>query len=128
MIVQYVHLTNHPAVFHSLTGLSRAPFDVLCADVLSLYAEAERLRHTRPDRVHAIGGGSRFTLTLRDHPLMTVVWLRVYPTYPLLGCLLWCQRVRGTTGTGTGVARAGSGGDGHDAVARSWSGASPSPG
>jgi hypothetical protein len=87
MILQYVHLTNHPAIFRSLTGLSLAQFDVLCADVLPPYAEAERLRHTRADRVRAIGGGSQFTLTLRDHLLMTVVWLRVYPTYPLLGYL-----------------------------------------
>ena len=87
MILQYAHLTNHPAVFRSLTGLSVAQFDALCADALPRYAEAERLRHTRPDRRRAIGGGSQFTLAVRDHLLLSVVWLRVYPTYPLLGYL-----------------------------------------
>lgn len=87
MIVQYAHLTNHPAVFRSLTGLTVAQFDALCADALPRYAEAERLRHSRPDRRRAIGGGSQFTLAPRDHLLMTVVWLRVYPTYPVLGYL-----------------------------------------
>lgn len=87
MILQYAHLTNHPAVFRSLTGSTVAQFDALCADALPRYAEAERLRHTRPDRRRAIGGGSQFTLAPRDHLLLTVVWLRVYPTYPVLGYL-----------------------------------------
>lgn len=50
------------------------------------YREAERLRHTRPDRLRDIGGG-QFTLAMRDHLLLTVVWLRGYPTYPVLGYL-----------------------------------------
>lgn len=87
MILQYAKLTAHPAVFRSLTGLSVPQFDALCADALLRYREAERRRHTRPDRQRAIGGGSQFTLALRDHLLLTVVWLRVYPTYPVLGYL-----------------------------------------
>lgn len=87
MILQYAKLTTHPSVFRSLTGLTVAQFDALCADALPRYREAERLRHTRPDRQRAIGGGSPFTLALRDHLLVTVVWLRVYPIYPVLGYL-----------------------------------------
>lgn len=87
MILQYAHLTTHPAVFGSLTGLTITQFDLLLADALPRYQEAERIRHTRPDRLRDIGGGSQFTLALRDHILLTVVWLRVYPTYPLLGYL-----------------------------------------
>jgi len=87
MILQYTKLATHPAVFRSLTGLTVAQFDALLADALPRYQEAERLRHTRPDRRRAIGGGSQFTLALRDHLLLTVIWLRVYPTYPLLGYL-----------------------------------------
>ena len=87
MILQYTHLTNHPAVFRSLTGVSVAQFDALCAVALPRYAETERVRHRRPDRLRAIGGGNQFTLAPRDHLLLTVVWLRVYPTYPVLGYL-----------------------------------------
>jgi DDE superfamily endonuclease/Helix-turn-helix of DDE superfamily endonuclease len=87
MILRYARLTQHPAVFRSLTGLIVPQFDALCADALPAYADAERLRHTRPDRQRAIGGGSQFTLAVRDHLLLTVVWLRVYPTYPVLGYL-----------------------------------------
>lgn len=87
MILQYAKLTRHPTVFRSLTGMTIAAFDGLLTDALPRYQEAERRRHTRPDRLRAIGGGSQFTLTLRDHILLTVVWLRVYPTYPVLGYL-----------------------------------------
>jgi hypothetical protein len=87
MILQYAHLTQHPMVFRSLTGMTVAQFDALCADALPRYQEAERLRHTRPDRLRAIGGGSQFTLAVRDYLLLSVVWLRVYPTYPVLGYL-----------------------------------------
>lgn len=87
MILQYAKLTTYPAVFRSLTGLTVAQFDLLLADALPRYREAERIRHTRPDRLRDIGGGSQFTLALRDHILLTVVWLRVYPTYPVLGYL-----------------------------------------
>jgi len=87
MILQYATLTIHPAVFRSLTGLTIAQFDVLLADALPRYREAERIRHSRPDRLRDIGGGNQFTLPLRDHLLLTVVWLRIYPTYPLLGYL-----------------------------------------
>jgi DDE superfamily endonuclease/Helix-turn-helix of DDE superfamily endonuclease len=87
MILQYAHLTTHPTVFRSLTGMTIAAFDALLTDALPRYREAERFRHTRPDRLRGIGGGSQFTLALRDHILLTVVWLRVYPTYPVLGYL-----------------------------------------
>jgi hypothetical protein len=87
MILQYAKLTTHPAVFRSLTGMTVAAFDALLTDALPRYREAEQFRHTRPDRQRAIGGGSQFTLALRDHILLTVVWLRVYPTYPVLGYL-----------------------------------------
>jgi hypothetical protein len=87
MILQYPNRTHHPAVFRALTGLSVAQFDALCADALPHSHEAERVRHTRPDRPRALGGGSQFTLPVRDHLLLTVVWLRVDPTYPVLGYL-----------------------------------------
>lgn len=87
MILQYAKLTAHPAVFRSLTGMTVAQCDALLADALPRYRETERIRHTRADRLRAIGGGSQFTLALRDHILLTVVWLRVYPTYPVLGYL-----------------------------------------
>jgi len=87
MILQYKYLSHYPSVFKSLTGLHLREFDDLVADVLPLYqaAEIERLSHA--DRQRAIGGGHPFELDDRDHILLTVVWLRVYPSHVVLGYL-----------------------------------------
>lgn len=87
MILRYEHLSQHPNVFKSLTGLRVSEFDELVEDVLPAYREAEIQRLSRSDRQRAIGGGHPFELDDRDHLLLTVVWLRVYPTHAVLGYL-----------------------------------------
>jgi hypothetical protein len=87
MIMRYIHLTQHPNVFYSVTGVRVAEFDELLADVLPQYADREQQRLERPDRQRAIGAGHPFELKDRDHILLTVVWLRVYPTHEVLGYL-----------------------------------------
>ncbi len=87
MIMRYIHLSQHPNVFQAVTGLRVTEFDDLAADVLARYADQEAARLTRPDRQRAMGGGHPFELSLRDHLLLTVVWLRVYPTHEVLGYL-----------------------------------------
>ncbi|MCA1838438.1 MAG: transposase [Actinobacteria bacterium] len=68
-----------------------AEFDQLVKEVTSLYSEAERARHTLTREGHtrqrAVGAGPRFTLGVRDQLLLTVVWLRQYPTNEVLGFL-----------------------------------------
>lgn len=85
--MRYIHLTQHRNVFYSVTGLHVAEFDELLADVLPQYANHEQQRLKRPDRQRAIGAGHPFELNDRDHILLTVVWLRVYPTHEVLGYL-----------------------------------------
>ncbi len=92
MIAQYEYLHHHPAVFESLTGLRLAEFDAVLTALLprSQVAEIARLSQPtkrRPVRQRAIGAGNTFALDVRDQLLLTVVWLRVYPTYPVLGYL-----------------------------------------
>jgi hypothetical protein len=87
MIMRYIHLTQHPDVFYSVTGLRVAEFDELLADVLPPYTDHEQQRLERPDRQRAIGAGHPFELNERDHILLTVMWLRVYPTHEVLGYL-----------------------------------------
>jgi hypothetical protein len=87
MILQYQRLSRHATIFHAMTGLSVPQFDALVRDALPVYAAAEQTRHTRPDRQRAIGGGHPFTLAVRDHLLMAVVWLRRYPINAVLGYL-----------------------------------------
>ena len=87
MILRHHRLSRYPTVFRAMTGLAVAQFDVLVAAVLPRYAAAERARLDRPGRRRALGGGRKFGLARRDHVLLTVVWLRRYPTTAVLGYL-----------------------------------------
>ncbi len=87
MIARSAYLSQHPDVFRSLTGLRVAEFEALAAELLPCFAAAEHQRLDRPNRQRAIGGGRAFGLTPRDQLLCTVIWLRQYPTYPVLAYL-----------------------------------------
>lgn len=87
MILRYHHLHRFPTVFRSLTGLRVNEFDQLVDDVLPAFAAAREARLFRPDRQRAAGAGDRPALDARDQILLTVVWLRTYPTNEVLGFL-----------------------------------------
>lgn len=87
MIFRYHHLRHHPSVFLAVTGLQLPEFEQLVKDMLPVYAEGEQTRLDRADRQRAIGGGRDFELDARDQILLTVVWLRQYPTQEVLGYL-----------------------------------------
>ena len=88
MIARLDHLRKHPAVFRHLTGVTVAVFDELAAEVVPAVDAAHRARLDRPGRQRAIGGGDDFDLPTADQVLMTVIWLRQYPTNEVLGFLL----------------------------------------
>lgn len=87
MIMRYEQLSRHPKIFSKVTGLTVAEFDDLVRDVLPRYVEVERTRLQRPDRQRDIGAGRSYALDWRDHVLLVVVWLRIYPTGDVLGYL-----------------------------------------
>src|SRR5262245_7723978 len=87
MIARLDHLRRHPAVFRHLTGVTPVVFDGLAAEVVPAVEAAHREKLDRPDRQRAIGGGDRFDLPTADQLLLTVVWLRQYPTNEALGFL-----------------------------------------
>ena len=87
MMLRYPRLIRHPTVFRAMTGLDVAAFDELVAEVTPRLAAAEERRLARPDRQRAVGGGPGYALAPRDRVLLTVVWLRQYPTYVVLGYL-----------------------------------------
>lgn len=87
MIGRSAWLTQHPAVFRAMTGISVAEYRQMVAELAAPYATAERQRLARPGRRRAIGGGRRFVLSPADQVLLTIVWLRQYPTFPVLGYL-----------------------------------------
>ncbi len=87
MILRREHLGNHPSVFRAMTGLTVAAFDQLLPELRGAFAAARRRRLDRPGRQRAVGGGDDFDLGVDDQFLLTVVWLRHYPTQECLGYL-----------------------------------------
>jgi hypothetical protein len=87
MMLRYQYLKNNKTVFKAMTGLYIPEFDQLVQDVLPSYAQAEENRLSRPNRQRAMGGGPDFELEPRDQILLTVIWLRKYPTHEVLGYL-----------------------------------------
>lgn len=86
-MITYLHLSRFPKVFLALTGLHPAAFDELYQALLPLVASAERQRLSRPKRLRRIGGGHPFELSLVNRLLLTIIWLRRYPTHEVLGYL-----------------------------------------
>jgi hypothetical protein len=86
-MITYTQLKKHGSVFVKMTGLRPREFDSLLDDLLPRFTEAEIQRLTRRERQRAIGGGDQADLSARDQILLTVVWLRQYPTHDVLGYL-----------------------------------------
>lgn len=87
MILRREHLGKHPSVFRSMTGLTVETFDQMLPELLAAFAAARRRRLDRPGRRRAPGGGDAFDLGVADQFLLTIVWLRHYPTQECLGYL-----------------------------------------
>jgi DDE superfamily endonuclease/Helix-turn-helix of DDE superfamily endonuclease len=90
MILSEARLREVPAAFRGMTGLQIAEFDALAQDVVPSIAAAVTAEHDQRRgraRQRAAGGGHPFSLSLREQLLLVVVWLRVYPTSPVLGFL-----------------------------------------
>lgn len=87
MLLRYAYLFHHAEVFRSMTGLTVPMFDRLVSDLLPAADAARTNRLARPNRQRAAGGGRTSDLTWTDQILMTVVWLRVYPTNEVLAYL-----------------------------------------
>src|SRR3954451_7195890 len=87
MILRRQQLGKHPSVFRAMTGLTVEAFDQLLPELCAAFAADRRRRLDRPDRRRAVGGGDDFDLGVADQLLLTVVWLRHYPTQECLGYL-----------------------------------------
>jgi hypothetical protein len=87
MIIQYNRLSQYPKVFQAMTGLRIVEFEQGFSDLLPLYEPAEVNRLSRAERRRAMGGGGDFELSVRDRVLLTVIWLRKYPTHEVVGYL-----------------------------------------
>jgi DDE superfamily endonuclease len=84
----YETLTRHPGAFRSLTGMTPDEFDTLLAAFRDAHTRRQRRsRSTRTGqpRQRAAGAGHPYDHDDRHRLLMALVWLRIYPTYELLG-------------------------------------------
>lgn len=79
----YAKLSKRPAAFRSLTGLNLEEFEALYQQVGSSIEIYHRRRLKRRER--EMGGGGQYRNDARNRLLMALIWLRVYPTYDVLG-------------------------------------------
>jgi hypothetical protein len=86
-MITYDILAARPSAFLSLSGLTLADFETLYQDFTVAYAKDRQVSLTRQKqpRQRAAGGGTQFSHDARTRLLMALVWLRVYPTYEVLG-------------------------------------------
>ena len=87
MMLRLSRLRGFPSLFRNLIGITVAVFDQLLQDVRPAFAAERRRRLDRPDRQRALGGGDDFDLEPDDQFLLTIFWLRHYPTQEVLGYL-----------------------------------------
>jgi hypothetical protein len=87
-MLSYDELCRHPASFPSLTGMRRDEFDALLGRFGPAEADFRARGTTRRDgesRRRAPGAGRPYANGTADRLLMALLWLRVYPTYEVLG-------------------------------------------
>ena len=86
-MLTYKTARQKPEEFRSLTGLSVEEFDQLYQEVKQVYQDAEERRLARSNRIRKRGAGRKFRRDLRNRLLLVLTWLRVYPSYRVLGLL-----------------------------------------
>jgi DDE superfamily endonuclease len=94
-MLTYSALCQIPSIFPALTGLTRDEFDRLAADFAAARDRAQaastRTKRGQP-RQRAAGAGAPATHELSTRLLMALVWLRIYPTYEVLGWLFGLEK------------------------------------
>ena len=87
MMLRLQYLRVHPSIFRNLTGITVPVFDQLLEELRPAFVAARHKRLERRDRQRAFGGGDDFDLPAEDQFLLTIFWLRHYPTQEVLGYL-----------------------------------------
>ena len=94
-MLTYQALCQVPVIFPALTGLTRDEFDRLVGDFATardrVRAASQRTKRGTP-RQRAAGAGAPPTHDRPTRLLIALVWLRIYPTYELLGWLFGLEK------------------------------------
>jgi hypothetical protein len=94
-MIRYATLRLTPKIFPALTGVTLAEFERLAEDFAAAHARARAAStHTKKGtpRQRAAGAGAPPSLDLPNRLLIALVWLRVYPTYEILGWLFGLEK------------------------------------
>jgi transposase len=90
-MITYDTLARRPAAFRSLTGHSVEAFAALLAEFAPAHQQrcrnATTTRREGKPRQRAVGAGPAFAHDLPTRLLMALIWLRIYPTFEVLGFL-----------------------------------------
>jgi hypothetical protein len=90
-MITYEALSRHPSAFRSLAGHSVAAFEALFAEFAPAHQQrcrtATTTRREGKPRQRNVGAGPAFTHDLKTRLLMALIWLRIYPTFEVLGFL-----------------------------------------
>jgi hypothetical protein len=90
-MIHYHTLSRRPAAFRSMTGFSVEMFQSLFLAFTRAYDDRKHAsKTTKRDgkpRQRLPGAGRPYAHDLRDRLLMTLLWLRIYPTFEVLGFL-----------------------------------------
>ncbi len=94
-MIRYATLRLTPRIFPALTGLTLGEFERLATEFAAAHTRTRAAStHTKKGtpRRRAAGAGAPPSLDVTDRLLMALVWLRVYPTYELLGWLFGLEK------------------------------------
>lgn len=83
----YDKLSRRPQAFRSLTGLGIEEFDTLYEEVADKIDTYDESRLNQRQRERGIGAGGQYKHDACNRLLMAMIWLRIYPTYDVLGFL-----------------------------------------
>jgi DDE superfamily endonuclease len=94
-MLTYQSLSHVPAIFPALTGLTPGEFERLALDFTAArerrQAASDQTKRGTP-RQRSAGAGAPPAHDLPTRLLMALVWLRIYPTYELLGWLFGLEK------------------------------------
>lgn len=85
----YETMRRRPAAFKSMTGFSVEAFETLFGAFARAHHDrcqtSPTTKRANQPRQRAVGAGRRHSHDLRTRLIMALVWLRIYPTYEVLG-------------------------------------------
>ena len=83
----YKRLRRRPSAFRSLTGMTVSEFDILYKEIGPKIGECLIAILNERDRQRTLGAGGVYKNNSKNRLLMTIIWLRIYATYEVLGFL-----------------------------------------